>query len=575
MSAEKKVITIKGEEVLISKCRKFNKLYYKIGDPKIKDSGDCYLISEKYYREETGQIVYNYSINEYVLKNDNLIFGVVDVDNDNINLGYFNNNPFTTKIHTPTTSYVLLNTNVKGNAYRENLSDGEFYHIQLRPSYSFNEIKFPTKDYKYSLPYDSKGIVSYNLQKYNQNYNPATLTNIEKISPLLGDLSFGLEFETTKGFIPDRILYKYGLIPLRDGSISGIEYVTVPMTGQKGLSCVVDVLEELEKRTVYDDDSCSLHLHLGNVPRTEEFILAFFILSMKIQDEMFKLFPIYKKYNFGIKNKNYSSPLPTFEIMSQLDSVIDKNNITKNFNVVYKYLSMGQDFKAVNNSLENVVSHPRDQNGTQKWNISTRYHIFNMIPLLFGNKQTIECRIHTPTYDVNKIIPFILMNSLLVNFTIQNQSQILKKSNFLNQVTLFGILDYQMETFDNSIIKDFRNLLRHYLINRANYCEKQTVSGNILGTESKIKVPNNIDWRKIKPINNPDPVINETHTMFDLNPFVYYNELVAATEYQKPSKSTTISVDSFHNEQDKPITTELIPTEQVELDNIITEWQMI
>ena len=64
MSAEKKVITIKGEEVLISKCRKFNKLYYKIGDPKIKDSGDCYLISEKYYREETGQIVYNYSINE-------------------------------------------------------------------------------------------------------------------------------------------------------------------------------------------------------------------------------------------------------------------------------------------------------------------------------------------------------------------------------------------------------------------------------------------------------------------------------------------------------------------------------
>ena len=59
MSAEKKVITIKGEEIPISKSRKFNKCYYKLGDSKILNSGDCYLINGKCYREETGLIAYN------------------------------------------------------------------------------------------------------------------------------------------------------------------------------------------------------------------------------------------------------------------------------------------------------------------------------------------------------------------------------------------------------------------------------------------------------------------------------------------------------------------------------------
>jgi hypothetical protein len=43
--------------------------------------------------------------------------------------------------------------------------------------------------------------------------------------------TFGLEFETAGGFIPQHQLYELGLIPLRDGSIKGIEftsYVTSP-----------------------------------------------------------------------------------------------------------------------------------------------------------------------------------------------------------------------------------------------------------------------------------------------------------------------------------------------------------
>ena len=499
MSAEKKVITIKGEELPISQCRKFNKLYYKLGDINIQNSGDCYLINGKCYREETGLIVYNYSIKEYVILNDNLLQGVVDVADGNLIIGYFNNNTKYSKITDKNgKSHWLYNVEIFNNnkEYREHLSTGNFYHISTLQAWKFNKIEFPNKNYKYSLPYDSKGIIGNNLKNYNENYNPEISQNIKNYAPLLENLSFGLEFETTKGHIPDRVLNQYGLIPLRDGSISGIEYVTVPMEGEKGLQCTVDILKELKKRTSYSDETCSLHLHLGNIPRTKEFILAFFKVGMKIQDEMFQMFPLYKKYNYHIKNKNYSAPLPTFEILSQLDPIIDSRNIDENFGILYKYLSMGQDFKSVENSLDNVLNHPADPNGNHKWNVKTRYYLYNILPLIFGNKQTIEFRIHTPTYDVNKILPFIFMNSLIVNFVIRNQKLILNRKNFINSYGLLDILYMQIDQYDIPNRNRFKDLMYSYIEIRKNYCERQILKGNIVGTESEIPSPTHINWLK-------------------------------------------------------------------------------
>jgi len=503
MSAEKKVITIKGEEIPISQCRKFNKLYYKLGDINIQNSGDCYLINDKCYREETGLVVYNYSINQYVLLDNSMFKGVVDIIEDKLIIGYFNRNiKYSKIIDKDNNSFYLFNPEIFKNnkEYREQLSSGDFYHISRLPSNKFNTIMFPHKDYKHSLQYDSKGITEYNLKNYNENYNPEISKNIKNYAPLLENLSFGLEFETTKGFIPNRILNQYGLIPLRDGSISGIEYVTVPMQGEKGLQCTGDILKVLKERTEYNDDTCSLHLHLGNIPRTKEFILAFFKVGMKIQDEMFQMFPLYKKYNYHIKNKNYSAPLPTFEILSQLDPVIDSRNIDENFGVLYKYLSMGQDFKSVGNSLENVISHPADPNGNQKWNVRTRYFLYNIIPLIFGNKQTIEFRIHTPTYEVNKILPFIFMNALIVNFTIKHQERILKNKSFLNNYDLFNILSHQIDSCDISNTSSFKDLMYDYIERRKGNCERQILKGNILGSESEIPAPTHINWLNTQEI---------------------------------------------------------------------------
>ena len=69
-----------------------------------------------------------------------------------------------------------------------------------------------------------------------------------------------------------------------------------------------------------------------------------------------------------------------------------------------------------------------------------------MIPLIFGNKQTVEFRIHTPTYDINKIMAFIFLNAILVNYTINNQERIL--NNTLNIGSLENIIFSYMEQED-------------------------------------------------------------------------------------------------------------------------------
>lgn len=59
--SKKYITTINGEELPISKAKKFTNGYYKIGDVNVENSGDCYKINDKFYRYETGQVIFNYS----------------------------------------------------------------------------------------------------------------------------------------------------------------------------------------------------------------------------------------------------------------------------------------------------------------------------------------------------------------------------------------------------------------------------------------------------------------------------------------------------------------------------------
>ena len=192
---EKFVVTIKGEELPISKCRKYESGFYKIGDVNVEDSGDCYLMDNgSYYRSETNQIVYDHFNNKYVQNNavSGLLFGFI---NEKLELGYFQKNINCVKVHSHDGTHNAMNSEIflKNYQFREKISNGEYYYISLMQASDFNKKTKPSQEYKYSLPYDSKDIIKNYTETYNKFYTPSIELNNEKdILKIIKKISFGL-----------------------------------------------------------------------------------------------------------------------------------------------------------------------------------------------------------------------------------------------------------------------------------------------------------------------------------------------------------------------------------------------
>lgn len=369
------VITVDGTTVLKTLCRSIRGVFYKIGDINIENSGQCYCINDKFYKYDTGYIIYNHTVKQYVIKKvNNIVEGVIDIVDNVPVMGTFTKDEYQDNIiinYKGNKYYVLNDNTLKGSKFIEDLSSGEYYHRSVLECIRFIEPVNVSDNYKRDLPYDSRGITSEKMKVYDKLYEPVYNKTVEKYGGITKDLSFGLEFETSIGTVPKRICNKLGLIPLRDGSINGLEYVTIPLSGKKGIQTIVDSVQELKKRTRYDND-CSLHIHIGNIPRTEEFFLALFKVINAIQEPFFALFPLHKKYNYGIKRKHYTKPFNFMEILGQMDPIINDKNIKNNFSILYDFLSMGHSYADRGSDLNNVAYHPSDPHGTSKWNIRSR-----------------------------------------------------------------------------------------------------------------------------------------------------------------------------------------------------------
>lgn len=477
------------------KCRFIDGTYHLIGDINIENSGEVYLINNRFVRFLTGKIVFNHSIKQYQLRNSSLIEGIVSFNGEEPVKGFFelsaSNSLSIITLLTGEKLYVM-DENIIPLSYREILSKGEYAHISRLKARDFIRLKSVDQKYKESLSYDSKGITDKYTKLFESNYKPVISPDIKNYAKSIGKLSFGLEFETIQGMIPEHKLACLPLIPLRDGSIAGLEYVTIPLSGEIGIQAIIDSVKELSKRTDYDD-SCALHLHIGNVPRTPEFITAFYKLTAHYQDEMFSMFPLYKKYNFGVKRKNYSKPFPVNLISPQIQPIIDIRNsksVIDGFSPIFNYLAEAARFTDYGNDLNNVGSHPRDPGGHSKWNINTRYYAVNFIPLIFGNHQTIEFRIHTPTYDTVKILDFLFMCSYLINYTIKHTAQILSTPTLFNNQPLSTLINGHILNdipLDSNTKRILTSEMDNYISSRIGHTYRHNCDGNIKGDEKSVK----------------------------------------------------------------------------------------
>lgn len=507
---------------------------YKIGDVKIKNSGDIYLLDNIYYTSDDPGLFFCNVDNIYKSTRKNKkVLGVVDIVNDTLILDtfdgkYLSNFPlyYKDKKEYLITYLVDLSKNKK---YRKNIHNGSYYHI--KGNFAISSVRNTNfiKDYKQRLEYNASReqlmIVSDIMNSYNLSQSTLDKYNFNSLPSFINNFTFGLEFETTTGIFDNYHLNKLGIIPLRDGSISGIEYVTVPLKGINGFYRLYEIVEFLKNNT-QQDYTCSLHLHIGGVPRTESFVLAFYKILCLIQEQYFDLFPIYKKYNLGIKNKNYSAPLPIVKLLSELDHTIDSNNIYKNFSIIYKLLTNIPDFEGTINDID---YHPNNKQNNHKWQMDARYYFINLIPLIFGNKKTVEFRIHEESYNFENIVMFILFNMYIVQFIISKENDILK--NIKKYINIDDILSFIVGNVNDNKSNNIEIDLFNYISRRSSIRQELFYKGQISKSVDMLLKMN--DFPFIKKQNVPTKIVMDTdkgYTYVDNNVFQTYNNTVTSTE---------------------------------------------
>lgn len=225
--------------------------------------------------------------------------------------------------------------------------------------------------------------------------------------------SFGLEFETSQGYIPEDICFRDGLIPLRDGSISGLEYSTVVLTGNEGIALLEQQLESLKKFTDFNKE-CSLHIHFGGFPLDKDKMFSLYLLCKSLEGELAGLVPkhTFKTSEYKANHKDYCNKLQSYRSFEQMYECLVGR---KFFNDFYQ-------------------PHPNDIRREAKWRIPTRYYWINFInALCYDVNKTIEFRFLRPTYNFQKIILWIYIFNAIMRYAEEHMES-------SGRVTLIGII---------------------------------------------------------------------------------------------------------------------------------------
>lgn len=114
------------------------------------------------------------------------------------------------------------------------------------------------------------------------------------------------------------------------------------------------------------------------------------------------------------------------------------------------------------------------------------YHLHNIIPLIFGNKQTIEFRLHTSTFEDFKIFNFLLLNTAILKFVLNNEKKILENKINFEQFHLFDILRNSFG--DNS--KLYEDTIYYFDYRRRKIRDEYCIKNNFFFDEDSLKINN-------------------------------------------------------------------------------------
>lgn len=456
---------------------------------------DGFYVKEKdlVYMEDTKKwtkkknLIFDYEKEVYVRQKDNtLINGIVEISPQGEPIiGYYSPNQYQNcVVHLSDRGKIsCINPDIlPSEYYKEDLSTGIFYHIR---GLEIGTIKTLGKK-RLSLN-NSRNV--YNavdnmeaFQSKRKSYEDYKI-NIDKdlkyAGKYLSELTYGIEIESINGTLPDYLCNRYGIIICRDGSLRTREgayppeYVTVPYKGAKGLQSIRNVSKEISKRSDISE-KCSLHIHMGGFDVDRMFMVSLYHLCQKVQDEIFDLFPYYKRdeVRYANKEKNYCQKIP--DLFRPFGSGDFNNYINDSYENLYTFITKKR-FNRTSN-----VSARQNPFGGNKWDIPTRYYWINFTNIFFGKQDTVEFRIHTPTTNSDKIINWLFMCSALIQYAINNPKICLSKKpiSFRNDV-----LKIYQDKSKSRYAKHLVEKLQEYYDFRKNYFAKHTTNDNYLCPE--------------------------------------------------------------------------------------------
>lgn len=446
---EQQINTYDGTLALRKECRFIKGQFY------LKNK-QCFFIQNKWYRINSNHIIYDYETQVWVLKTNVpfLDFGIIGY-NKKLNTflyGYFTPRIFKNiKVWDQNNIQKALDISIVDVLpfMKEGLTGVYYNTTAIGIPKEFTIKVKPRRDHAYTFPfnYNSTDLIPEFQKSFLADFRGKDLAtdNYKYIE----DFTFGVEFETEKGLIPEKFLRPNGLIACRDGSITGFEYVTVPLKGERGIQAIKVNCELLQKYC-----SCSpfesLHIHIGGYPKTVKAIASLYRLALLIQKDIYALFPYYYVDTSKFKKKSYCGPLPSLGL--------DKMSPNKIFEALYFNLSGGLEF-----SRFPITEHPMDRNNQQKWQISPRYVWLNLIPLIWGSRGTVEFRCHTPTVNSQKVINWIYIVMAILRFAKKHQA--LLTTNIFSELPKID-LD---KIIESSYPKSISSILNEYIYARTDY----------------------------------------------------------------------------------------------------------
>jgi len=456
----KKIIDINGDEQLKKDCILYKSNYYHINHPSV------------FFVKDLNKYLHISSIN----RNNNIKLMMTDYDKINKKFTFIYNLVDKTKNEK---FYCLNIENIK--AY---LKDADFqlysnYHFVIEDitkvlydsDFIFNkssgsfvfignltqpEHKDFIENIKNSFKSETAVNRAYNIEDnfdylesillYN-NSNIEIEKDIKVLRPYLKDYTFGIELESSEGSVFSSTLKKYGFSICRDGSISNDEYVSIPMSGIKGLQAIKKFIN-VNANNVKTDHHCSLHVHIGNIRTDKVFINAMYNFLYYFQNDYFNYFPHYKKENVLNKRKHYTKSLP--DLCQNILTDNNKDNFSSliNYNNKNIFLFLTDGFPPCSDFNKKNKRHPFKN----KWDRLNRYYVFNFMNLLFSNRGTIEFRIHENTWNSYRVINQILISIAIFEFVNNHISECLSGKTF----TLNNVINYYFKGETKT------NLLEYY-----------------------------------------------------------------------------------------------------------------